>query len=234
MRARCRHCPLIAIDLLVEPLRKALKAVKNVPRIMQSLHEGNNAVAAWTAIVKVRASASDLAHVCQFMQAAIQIREQLRGLNGAASIDVFEKVCRCTRVCADVAGLLRLRHRQPPYARRVDQSQRAIEAHSLRLTPQIDWQESQRERRIVIRYGIDPELDAVRRQFDALPSMLARIADSLLGTLPEGFTSSLVIVYFPQIGYLCATPVEDMAEDGRDRAPEDWTFHVRRSLGPVG
>ena len=93
---------------------------------------------------------------------------------------------------------------------------------------QIDWQESQRERRIVIRYGVDAELDAVRRQFEGLPSMLARVADSLLGTVPNDFTTSLQLVYFPQIGFLCATPAADMGEDVFDRAPEDWTYHVRR------
>ena len=98
------------------------------------------------------------------------------------------------------------------------------------LNAQIDWQESQRERRIVIRYGVDAELDAVRRQFESLPSMLARVADSLLGTLPEDFTTSLHLVYFPQIGFLCATPAAEMGDDVLERAPEDWTFHVRRRV----
>lgn len=97
------------------------------------------------------------------------------------------------------------------------------------LTAQIDWDESKIENRVIIRTGVDAQLDEHRRTLKSLPSMLAHIADSIVPTVPPEFTSALYIVYFPQLGYLCGTPVQDVQTDNpEDGAPEGWEFQARR------
>lgn len=75
-----------------------------------------------------------------------------------------------------------------------------------RLSLMLDFVESERQQRVVINKGIDPELDDKRMLFDELEDVMYMTATELLKSVP--ILERLKVEYFPQLGYLVA--VEDV------------------------
>lgn len=56
--------------------------------------------------------------------------------------------------------------------------------------------------------GIDPELDEKKRFYDGIADLLSTIARDLAERIPAVLPNELNVIYFPQIGYLIAMPMD--------------------------
>ncbi|CEP08657.1 hypothetical protein [Parasitella parasitica] len=70
----------------------------------------------------------------------------------------------------------------------------------------IDFGASKEEARIIVKQGVDGELDVLREQYDKLDDTLLQVALEIGSVLPVGLSAALNVVYFPQLGYLVTLP----------------------------
>ncbi|KAG0305462.1 MutS protein msh5 [Dissophora globulifera] len=71
----------------------------------------------------------------------------------------------------------------------------------------IDFDESVIEGRCVVKHSVDEELDRMRQTYHGLDSFLSEIAKEISQTIPSDFTSTINVIYFPQLGYLITVPM---------------------------
>ena len=60
--------------------------------------------------------------------------------------------------------------------------------------------------RTVVNLGIDPDLDEMKRKYDGLGDLLSEVTHDIAETVPAVFDIQLNVIFFPQIGFLIATP----------------------------
>ncbi|CAG8440083.1 18808_t:CDS:10 [Acaulospora morrowiae] len=72
----------------------------------------------------------------------------------------------------------------------------------------IDFDESVKENRIVIKPHVDEELDHMKRTYDGLDDFLSEVAREISAIIPTEFASTLNVIYFPQLGYLITVPLK--------------------------
>ncbi|KAL9547867.1 hypothetical protein MBANPS3_005963 [Mucor bainieri] len=70
----------------------------------------------------------------------------------------------------------------------------------------IDFGASKAETRIIVKKGVDSELDILREEYEKLDDTLLRVSQEIGATLPIGLSAALNVVYFPQLGYLITLP----------------------------
>ncbi|KAL7005550.1 hypothetical protein EMMF5_004955 [Cystobasidiomycetes sp. EMM_F5] len=135
-----------------------------------------------------------------FLTAAIKIRESVSNLSGGKDVEILRTYFESFEVNA--------------FSELRDD-----------IEDKIDWPESRDQHRVCIREGVDGKLDDNRRIYQGLPNMLSRIAEHITLSLEPGFCTSLNVVYFPQLGYLCAIPLTDRANDdpAAPQTPPGWT-----------
>ncbi|KAG9186743.1 hypothetical protein G6011_09851 [Alternaria panax] len=78
-----------------------------------------------------------------------------------------------------------------------------------RISETIDLKSSAEEGRTVIMPGVDEELDEMKSTLDGLDDFLNRVARKLSEKMPLDIRATLNVIYFPQIGFLCTTPVDE-------------------------
>ncbi|KAF9348822.1 MutS protein msh5 [Mortierella sp. NVP85] len=71
----------------------------------------------------------------------------------------------------------------------------------------VDFDESLVEGRCVVKHNVDEELDRMRQTYHGLDSFLSEIAKEISQTIPSDFTSTINVIYFPQLGYLITVPM---------------------------
>ncbi|KAJ5058840.1 muts domain V-domain-containing protein [Bipolaris maydis] len=77
-----------------------------------------------------------------------------------------------------------------------------------KISETIDLAGSAEEGRTVIMPGIDEELDQMKLTLDSLDDLLNQVARKLSEKMPSGLRATLNVIYFPQIGFLCTTPID--------------------------
>ncbi|GMS86095.1 hypothetical protein PENTCL1PPCAC_8270, partial [Pristionchus entomophagus] len=95
----------------------------------------------------------------------------------------------------------------------------------------IDYDESRVENRMVVRFGLDAELDKMKDTYRSLPDYLTRAAKTEAARL--GSPSSCAVGYVPMVGYLLQLPVTfDYQEyDDLECLYEDGNFlHVKSQM----
>ncbi|KAJ1674554.1 hypothetical protein EV182_003046, partial [Spiromyces aspiralis] len=70
----------------------------------------------------------------------------------------------------------------------------------------IDFEASVQEGRTVVKTGIDQKLDELKHVYDGLDDFLTQVARDISETLDPEVGQELVVVYFPQLGYLASLP----------------------------
>ncbi|KAI9470796.1 MAG: muts domain V-domain-containing protein [Benjaminiella poitrasii] len=70
----------------------------------------------------------------------------------------------------------------------------------------INFESSKKEGQLVVKEGINEELDALRDKYDKLDDYLLQVSQEVGSTLPVGLSAALNVVYFPQLGYLITLP----------------------------
>lgn len=80
----------------------------------------------------------------------------------------------------------------------------------------IDFQTSAELHRTTILQGVDPELDATKRTYDGMESLLTQVANRLSAEVPE-WASQYVenCIFFPQLGFLTAIPIDPETNIGK-------------------
>lgn len=61
--------------------------------------------------------------------------------------------------------------------------------------------------RTVVCAGVDPDLDRLRHVYDGMEHMLNRVSREIASTVPKVIDVDLTVVFFPQIGFLIAVPL---------------------------
>ncbi|GJJ15544.1 hypothetical protein Clacol_009822 [Clathrus columnatus] len=92
------------------------------------------------------------------------------------------------------------------------------------VVQKIDWQSSNDANRLIVQPHVDDELDDWKMMLGGLDSLLAsrtnffqsKVAVQIASEMPSGYTDSINVVYFPQLGFLTAIPLRDewQNEDG--------------------
>lgn len=85
-----------------------------------------------------------------------------------------------------------------------------------KIATTIDFQQSKEARRTCVLQGIDPELDALKRNYDGLEHFLNEVAAQLIMRIPEWARPHVQnCIFYPQIGFL--TVVNINPETGRGK-----------------
>ncbi|KAK2465358.1 hypothetical protein APHAL10511_002712 [Amanita phalloides] len=71
----------------------------------------------------------------------------------------------------------------------------------------IDWEESVNAGRVCVRQHVDEELDNKKHIYFGIDSVLSKVAEQISYSVPHPYTSSLNVVYFPQLGFLICIPM---------------------------
>jgi DNA mismatch repair protein MSH5 len=77
-----------------------------------------------------------------------------------------------------------------------------------KVSETVDFDKSAQESRTVILPGIDEQLDQMKRTLNGLESLLDQVAIQLAASMPPDSSSSLNVIYFPQIGFLVTIPLD--------------------------
>ena len=92
----------------------------------------------------------------------------------------------------------------------------------------VDFEASQEHRRTIVRPGVDEELDEAKRTYDGIESLLSQVTEHISGQIPALLNVRVNVIFFPQIGFLIACPVEEdtgrSAYEGPDDEPWEKMF----------
>ncbi|PYI19356.1 DNA mismatch repair protein Msh5 [Aspergillus violaceofuscus CBS 115571] len=100
--------------------------------------------------------------------------------------------------------------------------QRAIRVFEAAQLYRVDIDSSEEQGRTVVKPGIDRALDRMKDNYDGLNSLLKKIAIEIAGEIPEFYDIDVNVIYFPQLGFNIAIPL-NQAGDAAYRGPaEEW------------
>ncbi|XP_035829807.1 mutS protein homolog 5 [Aplysia californica] len=87
----------------------------------------------------------------------------------------------------------------------------------------LDFEESKRAQRFVVKIGVDDALDAKKRTYEGLPSLMNQVArEELTGLSSE--ISECFLSYIPEVGYLLVIPKPEGKPDDADHTIEGLQF----------
>ncbi|KAB8218668.1 DNA mismatch repair protein Msh5 [Aspergillus novoparasiticus] len=96
---------------------------------------------------------------------------------------------------------------------------RALEAAQLY---KIDIDSTEEQGRTVVRPGLDRELDKLKDSYDGLSSLLKQVAIDIASTIPESLGIDVNVIYFPQLGFNIAIPLNGRGEATFTGSDDDW------------
>lgn len=70
--------------------------------------------------------------------------------------------------------------------------------------------------------GLDRELDRMKDTYDGLNDLLKEVATEIAATIPESLDIDVNVIYFPQLGFNIAVPLNDMGEAAYSGTADDW------------
>jgi DNA mismatch repair protein MSH5 len=86
----------------------------------------------------------------------------------------------------------------------------------------VDLQSSIEEHRTVVNPYIDQELDKLKETHNGMDSLLNRVAMNIAATLPERLGCELNVIYFPQLGFNVAMPLDASGRAVYSGGEEAW------------
>ncbi|EGG05517.1 uncharacterized protein MELLADRAFT_116742 [Melampsora larici-populina 98AG31] len=106
-----------------------------------------------------------------------------------------------------------------------DQHTSELNEQAKKIDLVIDWEESKiNGGRVIVKSGIDDELDELRESYAGLESQLDHLARKLSAETPFLSAPDFSIVYFPQIGYLCRVPRNSDHQEAEEPFHDGWEF----------
>ena len=88
----------------------------------------------------------------------------------------------------------------------------------------VDFEESQGQRRTIVRPGVDDELDESKRTYDGIEDLLSQVAVHVAQQVPVELDAQCNVIFFPQIGFLISIRLAEETGDGVYDGPvaEPW------------
>ncbi|OOG00980.1 hypothetical protein ASPCADRAFT_511811 [Aspergillus carbonarius ITEM 5010] len=86
----------------------------------------------------------------------------------------------------------------------------------------VDIDSSEEQGRAVVKPGIDRELDRMKDSYDGLNSLLKQVAIEIATTIPESYDIDVNVIYFPQLGFNIAIPLNEAGDAAYRGAEDDW------------
>ncbi|RFU35986.1 hypothetical protein B7463_g362, partial [Scytalidium lignicola] len=84
------------------------------------------------------------------------------------------------------------------------------------ITETVDFQRSIEQHRTAVLPGVDPELDAIKRTYDGMDTLLTEIATQLSVSLPEWARQYVEnCIFFPQLGFLTVVTLDPETGKGK-------------------
>lgn len=74
----------------------------------------------------------------------------------------------------------------------------------------------------MVKPGLDRDLDRMKDSYDGLNSLLKQVAIEIATTIPEHFDIDVNVIYFPQLGFNIAIPLNDRGEAAFNGSEEEW------------
>ncbi|ODM16931.1 hypothetical protein SI65_07896 [Aspergillus cristatus] len=177
----------------LEKMTKGLKHIKDLRPVMINLRKGISTGSAKVTGFKTTVWATLLA----FAFYGIDINEALRELSGANALALRSKALQIF----ESAQLYRV-------GRMIQEI--------------VDIDSSDEQSRTIVKPGLDRELDMMKDNYDGLNSLLKQVAMEIATTIPENFDIDVNVIYFPQLGFNIAIPLNDRGEPSFNGADADW------------
>ncbi|KAJ3094971.1 MutS protein msh5 [Phlyctochytrium planicorne] len=80
----------------------------------------------------------------------------------------------------------------------------------------VDFPESLKEDRVVVRNGVDNSLDEFKRMYHGLDDLLSIAAREISQIVPTEYSRALNVIYFPQLGFLITLPFDENMDESED------------------
>ncbi|KAL2382241.1 hypothetical protein RJZ90_003361 [Blastomyces dermatitidis] len=177
----------------IEKLTKSLKGIKNLRPVMVHVQKGISSGNA-----KFKAFKSGVwATLLEFAFHAIDVHDTIRTVMGAENLDIHLRALEKL----DVAIL--------------HQVGRII--HET-----VDLQSSIDEHRTVVKPRVDRELDDLKETYNGLDSLLNQVAINIAGTIPSRLSNDVNVIYFPQLGFNIAMPLDERGRAVYDGGEQPW------------
>ncbi|KDE06931.1 hypothetical protein MVLG_02818 [Microbotryum lychnidis-dioicae p1A1 Lamole] len=168
--------------------------------IQSNLKRIKNAPAALRALGAGRGGSIEWNQILQFINGSITIRDVVLSLAHRKGVSIVEKCLNSfsPQVFEEIGG---------------------------KINDTIDWDESSAQKiHVIIRPGIDMDLDELRRTYNGLSSLLSKIAQRISLDIDSSFVQTLSVVYFPQLGYLIVVPYTEEVIQAENYGPVGWSF----------
>ncbi|QSS49524.1 mismatch repair protein [Histoplasma capsulatum var. duboisii H88] len=177
----------------IEKLTKSLKGIKNLRPVMVHVQKGISSGNA-----KFKAFKSGVwATLLEFAFHAIDVHETIRTVSGVENLDLHLKALEKLDVTV------------------LHQVGRII--HET-----VDLQSSIEEHRTVVKPKVDPELDDLKETYNGLDSLLNQVAINIAGTIPSKLSNDVNVIYFPQLGFNIAMPLDERGRPVYDGGEQPW------------
>ncbi|GIJ83914.1 mutS protein msh5 [Aspergillus pseudoviridinutans] len=95
-------------------------------------------------------------------------------------------------------------------------------ADALSLRTQVDIDCSEDQGRTVVKPGLDRGLDRMKDTYDGLNDLLKEVATEIAATIPESLDIDVNVIYFPQLGFNIAVPLNDRGDAAYSGIADDW------------
>ncbi|GFF57535.1 DNA mismatch repair protein MSH5 [Aspergillus udagawae] len=172
---------------------KSMKHIKNLRPVMINLRKGISTGSAKTTGFKTTVWATLLA----FAFYGIDIHDALKETFGADALSLRTQALRVFEACQ----LYRI-------------------GRMIQEIVDIDCSED--HGRTVVKPGLDRELDRMKDTYDGLNDLLKEVATEIAATIPESLDIDVNVIYFPQLGFNIAVPLNDRAEAAYSGIADDW------------
>lgn len=70
--------------------------------------------------------------------------------------------------------------------------------------------------------GIDRELDRIKDRYDGMNSLLKQVAIEIATTIPESYDIDVNVIYFPQLGFNIAVPLNETGDAAYRGVEDEW------------
>ncbi|KAK4862179.1 hypothetical protein LT330_003317 [Penicillium expansum] len=177
----------------LDKMTKALKHIKNLRPVMVNLRKGISTGSAKITGFKTTVWASLLA----FAFYSIDINDALREVSGAHILSLRSKALKVF----EAAQLYRV-------GRMIQEI--------------VDIDNSEEQGRTVVKQGIDRDLDKIKDRYDGLNSLLKHVALDIAATIPATLDVDVNVIYFPQLGFNIAVPLDDHGAAAYIGADNEW------------
>lgn len=79
------------------------------------------------------------------------------------------------------------------------------------------------EHRNVVKSRVDQDLDKLKETYNGMDSLLSQVAVAIAASLPDNLSNELNVIYFPQLGFNIAIPLNEQGRPVYNGGNEEWT-----------